>query len=324
MRPYLLLYLSMLLVVQLSGQAFQFGMETTVGKARTSFKGDLAGVVGFSEFEISEADVDSALMNAGINAPGWLKRLFPGVRLDVNQEISRQLSRNVQMVRFYAKFKWVGASFAMSDPRLAEQLESSKFKNQIKSARLSVQGEAEALAEHLAVIAAADATRAKPFFKNRYDIEAYLHLKQLFLGSQPLVEWGRKKQGSLDLEITSGVRFTADPSPVVDLGNVLFISEKLDSLMEGGLLAPVEDITDEIAEAIQNIVFGKFKDPRTVPSTGWFVRPTIPVTFGSGFSIVAGGEFSVNKHNQLNGTKPMTSLYGFVGLRWGMEPWGRR
>ena len=94
--------------------------------------------------------------------------------------------------------------------------------------------------------------------------------------------------------------------------------------MEGGLLAPVENTTDQIAEAVQNLVFGKFKDPRTVPSTGWFVRTEMPVHFGRGFSLVAGGEFSMNKHRNLNGTKPMTSLYAFAGFRWGMQPWGKR
>jgi hypothetical protein len=321
MRCFLLLSALLLFSHYQYAQGFQFGMETTTGKARTSFRGDLAGIVGFSEFEISESDVDSALMDAGINAPSWLKKLFPGIRLDVDQEISRQLSRNVQMVRFYAQYKWIGASFAISDPRLVEQKESEKFKNQIKAARLSVGGDAEGLAEHLALMAAADIGKPQPFFTDRYDVEAYLHLKQLFLGSQPLVEWGRKGRGSIDFEMTTGVRFTADPSPVVDLGNVLFISEKIDSLMEGGLLNPVENITDDIAVAIQNIVFGKFKDPRTVPSTGWFVRPVVPITFGGGFSIIAGGEFSVNKHTTVEGTRPMSSLYGFVGIRWGVQPW---
>ena len=148
----------------LNAQAFQFGMETTTGFARTSFKGDLSGVVGFSEFEISESDIDSALDIAGISAPNWLKRLFPGIRIDIDQELNRQLSRNIQMVRFYARFKWVGASFAISDPRLIEQRESEKFKNQFKAARLSVNGDAEGLAEHLALMAIADAGKATPFF----------------------------------------------------------------------------------------------------------------------------------------------------------------
>ena len=305
----------------LYAQSFQFGMETSVGKARTTFEGDLSGIVGFSEFEISESDIDSALISAGINAPNWLKKLFPGIRIDVDEMIQRKVNRNVQMVRFYARYRFVGASFSISDPRLIEQRESEKIKNQIKAARLSINGDAEGLAEHLAALALADVDKPQPFFDDRYDVEAYVHLKQLFLGDEPLIVWGQKKQGSLDFELTSGIRFTADPSPVVDLGNLLFISEKLDSLMEGGLLDPVENTTDKIADAVQNIFFGKFKDPRTVPSTGWFIRPVVPLSFGGGFSLIAGGELSVNKHKILNGTKPMKSLYGFVGLRWGMEPW---
>jgi hypothetical protein len=323
-RCLLILGLILLINSSLSAQGLQFGMETTVGKARTTFKGDLAGIIGFSEFEISDDDVDEALANAGINAPNWLKRLFPGIRLDVDQEISRQLSRNVQMVRVFAQFKWVGASFSLSDPRLIEQRESEKFKNQLKAARLSVNGDAEGLAEHLALMALADVDKPTPFFDNRYDVEAYLHVKQLFLGSDPLVIWGRNERGSLDIELTTGIRFSADPSPVVDLGNVLFISEKIDDIMEGGLLDPLEDTTDAIAEAIQNLVFGKFKDPRTVPSRGWFLRTTVPISFGGGFSVVAGGEYSLSKHTSISGTKPMHSFYGFAGVRWAVQAWGNQ
>jgi hypothetical protein len=323
-RHLLCLFAALFAATMLNAQAIQFGMETTTGKARTTFKGNLAGVVGFSEFEISESDIDDALDIAGISAPNWLKRLFPGIRIDIDQELNRQLSRNIQMVRFYARFKWVGASFSISDPRLIEQRESEKFKNQFKAARFAVRGESEALAEHLALMAVADAGKATPFFKDRYDIEVYVHLKEILLGSDYLVVWGRQEQGGLDVEVTAGLRFSADPSPVVDLGSVLFISEKLDSLMEGGLLDPVENTTDQIAEAVQNLAFGRFKDPRTVPSTGWFVRTELPIHFGRGFSLVAGGEFSMNNHTQLKGTKPMTSLYGFAGIRWGMQPWGKR
>ena len=323
-RHLFFLFATFFTATMLNAQAFQFGVETTTGIARTTFKGDLAGVVGFSEFEISESDIDDALDFAGISAPNWLKRLFPGIRIDIDQELNRQLTRNVQMVRFYARFKWVGASFSISDPRLIEQRESEKFKNQFKAARLAVNGDAEGLAEHLALMALADVGKATPFFKDRYDVEVYLHLKEILLGSDYLVVWGKEEQGGLDVEVTTGLRFTADPSPVVDLGNVLFIREKLDSLMEGGLLDPVENTTDQIAEAVQNLVFGKFKDPRTVPSTGWFVRTEMPVHFGRGFSFVAGGEFSMNNHRNLSGTKPMTSLYGFAGIRWGMQPWGKR
>lgn len=316
--------LGLLLTLSIWGQRFEYGMETTYGKARTSFRGDLASMVGFEELEITDSDIDSALAFTGINAPNWLKNLFPGIRVDVDQEISRQLSRNVHMVRLYARYRWVGVSFSTSDPRLVQQSEAKRLRNQLKSARLSVQGDAEGLATHLALMAVADANRTQPFFDRRYDVEAYVHLKKIFLGEEPLMTWGRNDWGSIDLEVTPGFRLTADPSPVVDLGNVLFISEKIDSLLEGGLLNQVEDTTDELAEAIQNIVFGKFKDPRSVPSRGWFLRAAVPVSFGGGFSVVGGGEFSMNWHTQLEGTKPMTSWYAYAGIRWDVRPFTAR
>lgn len=307
--------------IQARAQFFEAGMETVYGLSYTTFRGDLAQMVGFSEIEITEADVDEAFEKFDLSAPRWLRALFPGLRIEVDEEVKRQLSRGTASVRFFARMKWIGASLSISDPRLAERQESKKMKNQLKALRLSVAGDSEALAEHLALVAAADATQIKPFFSKRYDLEAYVHLKKLLLGDDPLLEWGGKRNASLDAELVSGLRFAADPSPVVDLGNVLFIQEKLDDLMEGGILQPVESTTDAIAEALQNIVFGRFRDPRIVPSTGWFVRPEIIADLGGSFGIVAGGELSVHQHVSIKGTAPMFSAYGFVGLRW--QVWGK-
>lgn len=317
MRYFLLLPLFALLTFSAQAQFLELGMESTTGVASTRFKSNLSDIVGFSEIEISDALLDSALVTFGLSAPNWLKALFPGIRIEVDQEIERKLSRNVNMLRFYARVKWVGMSVAVSDPRLTEPRESNKLKNQIKSARLAVSGDAEALATHLAAMELADLQKPKPFFDKRYDAEVYVHFKKVFLGDDPLLEWGgREKKNKLDAELTGGIRFSADPSPIVDLGNVLFISEKIDSLIEGGLLAPLENTTDEIALAIQNLLFGQFKDPRTVPSWGWFVRGELPVTFGNRFSVVAGADWSVNKHVLLKNAQSMPSFYGFVGLRW--------
>ena len=302
----------------LQAQFFEAGMETTYGVTYTTFKGDLAQMVGFSEIEITEDQVDEAFERYDLNAPRWLRELFPGLRITVDEEVRRQLSRSNASIRFFARFKWIGGSLTISDPRLADRLESKKPKNQIKALRLSLAGDADALAEHLALVAANDATQVKPFFNKRYDFEAYLHIKKLLLGDDPLMEWGRKGNAFLDAELVSGFRLTADPSPIVDLGNVLFIQEELDELMEGGILQPVENTTDAIAEALQNVVFGKFRDPRVVPSTGWFVRPEAIVHIGGGFSFVGGADIGINKHLSLKGTSPMFSAHGFVGLRWGI------
>lgn len=310
-----------LVFVSARAQFFEVGMETTYGLSYTTFRGDLAGMVGFSEVEITEEDVDRAFEEFDLSAPRWLRELFPGLRVEVDEQIRRQLSRGTASVRFFARVKWVGASLTISDPRLAERQESKKVKNQLRALRLSVAGDAEALSEHLATVAAIDATQVKPFFSKRYDLEAYIHLKKLFLGDQPLLDWGGRRGGALDAELVSGLRFAADPSPVVDLGNVLFIREKLDALMEGGILQPVESTTDAIAEALQNVVFGRFRDPRVVPSTGWFVRPEVILDFGGSFGITAGAELSVHQQVSIKGTSPMFSAYGFVGLRW--KVWGK-
>ena len=295
-------------------QRFEVGVETSIGRSHATFKGDLAKMVGFSELEISRAQVDTAFAHFGLGAPRWLKDLFPGIKIDVNTTLSKQLTRNITSTRFFARYDWLGGSFTISDPRLTPQLESKKFGNQFKSVRLSLSGDAEALAEHLAIIALKDETKVKPFFSKRYDLEAYVDVKKLVFPHQALLEWG--KNSTLDLELTVGFRFTADPSPVVDLGSILFVSEKIDELMEGGILNPVENTTDQIAVAIQNVVFGKFRDPRVVPSLGWIVRGELPVYFGWNFSLVAGGEFGINKHTSIKGTSPMYSAYGFAGLRW--------
>ncbi len=313
-RKVSLLSMFIFLSFLLSAQQLQIGMETTIGSARTTFQGNLEDMVGFSELEITSEQVDSAFASFDLDAPRWLRELFPGLRIDIAQEITRQLTRPVRSVRVYANYRWVGGSFTVSDPRLAQPLESRKLSNQWRAVRLSLSGEAEALAEHLAVVALADAKITKPFFQKRYDLEAYVNIEQCLPNYRPLLEWGA--DSSLGWELTSGLRFTADPSPVVDLGSLLFISEKIDSLLEGGLLRPVENTTDQVAEAIQNVVFGKFKDPRVVPSLGWFVRAQVPVNFGGGFSFVAGAEFSVQNHLAIEGTRPMTSIYGYGGLRY--------
>lgn len=323
MMRYYLIVLGLCLGCTLQAQWFEVGMETVMGSATTSFQANLEDIVGFSEIEISDADLDSALALINLDAPRWLKELFPGIRIDVDSEISKRLNRNVRGVRFYVRLKWVGASLTVSDPRLTVPEESKKLKNQLKSLSLSLAGDAEGLAEHVAVLALADATRVKPFFNNRYDVDAYAHIKKIVLGEDPLLVWGKKKRNAIDLEVTGGIRFTADPSPVVDLGSVLFISQRLDSLMEGGLLAPVENITDEIADAVQNVLFGNFRDPRVVPSMGWYGKVTVPFYFGN-FAVVGGTEYSVNNHLALKGTKPMRSIYHFVGLRYNIIGGGSR
>ncbi|MCB0631070.1 MAG: hypothetical protein R2824_19505 [Saprospiraceae bacterium] len=309
------LVLIILAVSSLPAQHLEIGMETTIGPAYTTFRGDLSQIVGFSEIELSEEDVDKAFTDANINAPRWVRDLFPGLRIDLaDQEVSKQLSRSVKAARFFARYRFLGVSFTVSDPRITTPLESKKLKNQWKALRLSLSGDAEGLSEHLAVVALADAKRVEPFFDKRYELEAYLHLKKLFLPDHLLLEWG--DNNTIDYELTTGLRFSADPSPVVDLGNILFVREKIDELLEGGLLASVEGVTDEIAEAIQNVVFGQFRDPRIVPSFGWLGRAEAKVNFGSGFSVVAGAELSLQKHMAVRGTKPMFSAYGFLGGRW--------
>lgn len=320
MKKIWLCCLSLLPLCALQGQGFEFGMESVIGGTYTTFKGDLSKMVGFSELEITEDQIDTAFVRANIDAPRWLKELFPGLRVDLaDQEVKKNLSRSVSSVRFFARYRWFGGSFAISTPRLTEPQESRKLKNQIKAVRLSISGEAEALSEHLAAMALADVNRVSPFFNKRYDLEFYAHLKQMLMGDQVLLEWGNRKTKTLDFELTGGVRFTADPSPVIDLGNILFVRERLDELMEGGILNSVEGLTDQIAEAIQNVVFGKFRDPRIVPSLGWFARAELPLNFGSGFSVVAGTELSIQNHLTIKGTSPMFSAYGFLGMRWAMD-----
>lgn len=320
MKKIWLCYLSLFSLCSLQGQGFEFGMESVIGGTYTTFKGDLSKMVGFSELEITEDQIDTAFVRANIDAPRWLKELFPGLRIDLaDQEVKKNLSRSVSSVRFFARYKWLGGSFAISSPRLTEPQESKKFKNQVKAVRLSISGEAEALSEHLAAMALADVNRVAPFFNKRYDLEFYAHLKQMLMGDEVLLEWGNRKTKTLDFELTGGVRFTADPSPVIDLGNILFVRERLDELMEGGILNSVEGLTDQIAEAIQNVVFGKFRDPRIVPSLGWFARAELPLNFGSGFSVVAGTELSMQNHLTIKGTSPMFSAYGFLGMRWAID-----
>ncbi len=316
MKNTLPIFVFILTLGQLFAQKLEIGMEMVTGPARSSFKGELADMVGFSELEVSEAEIDSAFQIFDLTAPRWLKELFPGIRIEIDQQLAKKLNRNISTVRFFAKYQFIGGSFAISDPRLTVPLESGKLKNQLKAIRLSVGGKAEELATHLAKVALADADRVSPFFAKRYDLEVYADLKKIILGNEALMEWGKDGQNNLDFEVTGGLRFTADPSPVVDLGSILFIRERIDSLMEGGILRPVEDITDAVAEGIQNIVFGKFKDPRVVPSIGWFLRPQLLAGIGGSFSVVAGTEISIHNHIAIKGTKPMPSIYAFAGLRW--------
>ena len=300
----------------LFSQALEFGLETSTGVSYGTFNGELSDMVGFSELEVSDTEVDSAFAFFDLDAPRWIKNLFPGLRIEIDQEIARRQRRNTRMARFFVRYKFIGASVAVSDPRFIDQRESKKLKNQVKSVRLAMQGEAESLSEHLARLALAELNQPEPFFPNRYDLEVHLHLKRLLFGNDPLLRWGRQKQHAVDLEVVSGLRLSADPSPAVDLGSVLFISEKLDSLMEGGLLAPVEETTDQVAEALQNILFGKFRDPRTVPALGWFARVSVPVRFGNSFSIVGGADLGVSRHTIVDGTSPMFLSYAHLGIRW--------
>lgn len=315
MKNLLLSFLLFCVSQMAKAQHFECGIESVIGVAKTSFKADLGSLVGFSSLEISESDIDSAFASLEIDAPRWIKELFPGISIEIDEQIERKVNRVIKGVRFFARYRFVGGSFTISDPYLTEPQSSKKFKNQFKSVRLSLNGDAEGLAEHIARMALADANRVEPFFNNRFDLAVHADLKQAILGNAPLMEWG-SRGGTIDASCLGGVRFTADPSAVVDLGSILFVSEKLDSLMEGGLLDPVEEITDAVAEAVQNIVFGKFRDPRVVPSMGWFIRPTVMVDFGGSFSVVFGGEISIQKHLTVKGTKPMNSIYGFTGLRW--------
>ncbi len=311
------IYLPILLLLyvhQSHAQQFEFGLTSTFGRSYTTFKGELSEIVGFDELELSTGQVDTALASIDLNAPNWLKDLFPGIRIDIDQTLTKQLSRNNRSAQFFARYAWIGGSFMISDPRLSPQLPSKKISNQIKSLRFSINGEAEALSKHLANLALEDSKVVSPFFQKRYDLDLYIHLKKLLLGNEPLFEWA--ENGALDIEVTTGLRLTADPSPIVDLGSILFISERLDSLMEGRLLNSVESTTDQIAQAIQSTVFGKFKDPRIVSSMGWFIRGQMPVELRRGVAVLLGIEANVNQHLSVKGTKPMFSTYGYLGLRW--------
>lgn len=314
---YFIYIVSILFPFSLSAQNWEAGAEYTFGRTYTTFKGDLSEIVGFEEFELSDTDVEAAFAEFDLNAPRWVKDLFPGLRLEIDQEINKRLSRNNHAARFYGRFHFVGASFMISEPRLNEPLASQQLSNRLRSIRLALGGETEALTEHLADLAVEEAQQVRPFFSNRYDAEVYIHVKKLLLGNEPLLKWG--ENAYLDTELTTGLRFTADPSPVVELGSILFISEKIDSLLEGGLLRSVENTTDDIALAVQNSVFGKFKDPRIISSLGWFMRASAPINFGQNFSLVVGTELSVQKHIAVAGTKPMFSAYGFGGVRWNWE-----
>jgi hypothetical protein len=309
-----ILLLSIVGTSTLHAQLWEAGAEYTFGRTYTTFQGELSELVGFEELELTDEDIDAAFAELDLNAPRWVKDLFPGLRIDIEQEISKRLSRNNRATRFYGRFSVVGASFMISQPRLSEPLASKQLGNQVRSVRLALNGDAEALSQHLADIALEESQQVKPFFSNRYDVEVYVHAKKLIFGDAPLFEFGENSY--IDAEVTTGLRLTADPSPVVELGSLLFISEQIDSLLEGGLLRSVEETTDEIALSIQNSVFGKFKDPRVISSMGWFTRASVPIHFGQSFSFLVGTEISVQKHLAVAGTKPMFSAYGFGGVRW--------
>lgn len=302
------------IITSISAQKLQMGVETSYGVASTSFKGDLSKMFGFAEIEVTSAVLDSALAQIDVSAPRWLKDAFRGAKIEIEGDINKKITRSIKSVRFFVRYDWIGGSLTVSDPRLTTPQESRKLKNQVKAVRLALSGDAEGITAHLAKMALADETRVKPFFTSRYDIEIFLNFKRLFLKDYVLMEWG--KNSSLSFDVNAGMRFTADPSAVVDLGSTLFIRDKLDDLMEGGILKPVENTTDQIAVAIQNVVFGKFRDPRVVPSLGGFVRAELPVNFGGNFSILGGVELSTQKHIAIKGTQPMTSIYGYVGTRW--------
>lgn len=310
------------IITGMAAQKLQFGVETSYGVAATRFKGDLSKMFGFSEIEVTGAVLDSALAQIDVSAPRWLKDAFRGAKIEIEGAINKKVARNIKSVRFFARYDWIGGSFTVSDPRLTTPQESRKLKNQIKSIRLALAGDAEGITAHLAKMALADETRVNPFFTSRYDIEIFLNFKRLFLKDYVLMEWG--KNSSLSFDINAGMRFTADPSAVVDLGSILFVRDKLDDLMEGGILKPVENTTDKIAVSIQNVVFGKFRDPRVVPSLGAFVRGELPINFDSNFSVLGGAELSTQKHIAIKGTQPMTSIYGYVGIRWSMISAQRR
>lgn len=316
MRQLICIILILFGSMALSAQNFEASVETHFGVAHTTFKGNLPEMVGFSELKITEEDVNSAFNRFDLDGPQWLKKAFYDARIEVKGDISRKLTRNVKTVRFFARYRFIGGSFSISDPRLATPEESKKLKNQWKSVRLALSGKADELAAHLAVMAVNDETRVKPFFEQRYDLEAYVDVKRLVLQDAALAEWGRSS--SIGLNLVGGMRFTADPSPVVDLGNILFVAEKLDALMEGGILNQVENTTDKIAVALQNVVFGKFRDPRVVPSLGWFARGELLMNFGGSFSLLIGTELSVQKHISIKGTQPLFSAYGYAGINWGI------
>lgn len=297
----------------MGAQKIEFGVETAFGGSYSTFKGNLSDIAGFTELEITRGQVDSALANINLVTPRWIRDLFPGIRIEIDQEIAKQLHRNNNSIRFFARCYFIGASFGISEPRLSEPLPSKKWNNQLRSLRLSMNGEVEELSKHIANLALEDSKIVTPFFRKRYDLDLYLHTKKMLLGDEPIVTFGRK--GTLDVELTTGVRFTADPSPIVDLGSILFISERLDNLIEGRLLAPFEDITEQIGEAIQANVFGKFKDPRIVSSMGWMLRGVVPIDFGLGFTFVVGAEVNVNKLLLVKNVSPSFSSYYFAGFR---------
>ncbi|MEL6721559.1 MAG: hypothetical protein AAFP82_22875, partial [Bacteroidota bacterium] len=103
-RYTVLVLLSILSVSVMSAQTFEGGVEYTYGRSYTTFNGNLADIVGFQELEITEADLDTAFATFDLSAPRWVKELFPGLRLEIDQEISKQLSRNNNAVRFYGRF----------------------------------------------------------------------------------------------------------------------------------------------------------------------------------------------------------------------------
>ena len=103
MKKQLLLLPLLLSSLVLQAQFIEAGMEIVTGPAHTTFRGDLAGMVGFSELEITQDQIDTAFARFDLDAPRWLTELFPGLRIEVTGEIAKTLNRNVSSLRFFCQ-----------------------------------------------------------------------------------------------------------------------------------------------------------------------------------------------------------------------------
>ena len=113
-----LTFLLLLGLIGLQAQSFEFGLQATTGPANTRFKGDLDQILGFSEIEITDEILDSAFVAFDLSAPRWIKELYPGVRVEVVGEVEKKLTRNIKGLRFFFRYRFIGGSFTVSDPRL--------------------------------------------------------------------------------------------------------------------------------------------------------------------------------------------------------------